>query len=45
MKQITKIRRIRYSTKGNQIKGGNTGFGKFNSENDVIQDAKKKFEI
>ena len=41
MKSITKMRRIEYSTKCNQIKVEKTRFGKGNPENDVIQDAQK----
>jgi hypothetical protein len=35
------MRRIKYSTEGNQIKVERTGFGKVNPENDVIHDAQK----
>ena len=35
------MRRIKYSTKGNQIKVEKTRFGKVNPENDVIHDAQK----
>jgi hypothetical protein len=39
--EITKMRRIKYSTKGDQIKVEKTRFGKVNPENDVIHDAQK----
>jgi hypothetical protein len=35
------MRRIKYCTKGNQIKVEKTKLGKVNPENDVIHDAKK----
>ena len=35
------MRRIKYSTKSNQIKVEKTRFGEVNSENDVIHDAQK----
>jgi hypothetical protein len=35
------MRKIKYSTKRNQIKFEKSGFGKFNPENDVIHDAHK----
>ena len=35
------MRRIKYSTKSNQIKVEKTRFGKVNSENDVIHDGQK----
>ena len=35
------MRRIKYSTKGNQIKDEKTRFGKINPENDVIHNAEK----
>jgi hypothetical protein len=37
----TKMRRVKYDTKGNQIKVRNTRFGRVNSENDLIYDAQK----
>ena len=35
------MRKIKYSTKGNQIKVKKTKFEKVNPENDVIHDAQK----
>jgi hypothetical protein len=39
MMLITKMRRIKYSIKSNQIKVERTIFGKVHTENDVIHDA------
>ena len=42
-KMSTKMHRINYSAKRNQIKVRKCKFGKFNLENDVIHDADKVF--